>query len=105
MIPILMWIPWALIFLILMLCGFIMLIFLPALLELKRPKDPGPRRIAEPTIKKVVRHRRGPAKPIRWLPKSLRHTLIDLEGGESLELDVAVIRRIVDAGFPLDIEA
>ena len=29
------------------LCLFIFLLFLPSILELKRPKDPGPRRIAE----------------------------------------------------------
>ncbi len=29
------------------LCLFIFLLFLPSILELKRPKDPGPRKISE----------------------------------------------------------
>jgi len=35
------------ILLILALCAFIILLFLPSIIELKRPKDPGPRKIAE----------------------------------------------------------
>jgi hypothetical protein len=38
--------------LILALCAFIFLLFLPSILELKRPKDPGPRKIAEITTEK-----------------------------------------------------
>lgn len=37
------------ILLILALCVFVILLFLPSILELKRPKDPGPRKIAEIT--------------------------------------------------------
>jgi hypothetical protein len=37
------------IFLILALGVFLTLLFLPSLLELRNPKDPGPRRIAELT--------------------------------------------------------
>ena len=40
------------ILLILALCGFIFLLFLPSILELKRPKDSGPRKIAEITTEK-----------------------------------------------------
>jgi hypothetical protein len=40
------------ILLILALCAFIFLVFLPSILELKRPKDPGPRKIAEITTEK-----------------------------------------------------
>jgi hypothetical protein len=40
------------ILLILALCAFILLLFLPSLLELKRPKDPGPRKIDETTTEK-----------------------------------------------------
>jgi len=35
--------------LILALFVFIIILFLPALIELKRPKDPGPRKITETT--------------------------------------------------------
>jgi hypothetical protein len=44
--------PYVLILLILALCAFIFLLFLPSILELKRPKDPGPRKIAEITTEK-----------------------------------------------------
>jgi len=37
---------------ILALCAFIILLYLPSILELKRPKDPGPRKIAEITTEK-----------------------------------------------------
>jgi len=41
--------PYLFILLILALCAFIFLLFLPSLLELKRPKDSGPRKISEIT--------------------------------------------------------
>ena len=44
--------PWLLILSILALCGFVIVLFLPALWELRRPRDPGPRRIDEATIEK-----------------------------------------------------
>lgn len=52
-------IPWLPILLVLALCGFTLLFFLPAVLELKRPRDKGPRRVAESTMefnrKKVLK--------------------------------------------------
>jgi len=44
--------PYLLIILILALCVFIIFLFLPSILELRRPKDPGPRKIAEATTEK-----------------------------------------------------
>jgi len=44
--------PRLFILLILVLCAFTVLLFLPSILELKRPKDAGPRRIAETTFEK-----------------------------------------------------
>ncbi|MDH5438516.1 MAG: hypothetical protein OEX76_06410 [Candidatus Bathyarchaeota archaeon] len=43
-------IPWSQILLVLALCGFALLFFLPAVLELKRPRDKGPRKVAESTM-------------------------------------------------------
>jgi len=40
------------ILLILAIFAFIFFLFLPSILELKRPKDPGPRKIAEITTEK-----------------------------------------------------
>jgi len=45
------WIP---VLLLLALCGLILLIFLPSILELSDPKDKGPRQIPEPTIENDV---------------------------------------------------
>ncbi|MGQ9459875.1 MAG: hypothetical protein ACUVRA_01400 [Candidatus Bathyarchaeaceae archaeon] len=39
--------PYFFLLLTLVLCAFIILLFLPALIELKRPKDPGPLEIIE----------------------------------------------------------
>ncbi len=51
--------PWSPIFSVLALCGFALLFFLPAFLELKRPRDKGPRRVEETTMgfnrKKVLK--------------------------------------------------
>ncbi|MFQ6080842.1 MAG: hypothetical protein ACE5OW_04135 [Candidatus Bathyarchaeia archaeon] len=52
MIPISTSTPWLLILLILALCGFVIILFLPALWELRKPRDPGPRRIDETTVEK-----------------------------------------------------
>jgi cytoskeletal protein CcmA (bactofilin family) len=65
--------------LVLALCGFALLFFLPAVLELRRPRDKGPRRVAESTMgfnrKKV------------------------------LKLGVDTIRIMSDMEFPSDVEA
>jgi len=72
-------IPWSSILLVLALCAFALFFFLPAVLELKRPRDKGPRKVAENTMgfnrKKV------------------------------LKLGVDTIRIMGDVEFPSDVEA
>ena len=99
-------IPWPLVILFLALCGFVTLLFIPALFELKRPKDPGPRRITDITIRGMMTEAGlKQAKPRRPLPESLRRILMDLEGEEIFEPNVDVNGVIVDVGLALDIEA
>jgi len=72
-------IPWAPILLVLALCGFALLFFLPAVLELKRPRDKGPRRFAESTM--------------------------EFNRKKVLKLGVDTIRIMGNVEFPSDIEA
>lgn len=72
-------IPWSPILLILALCGLALLFFLPAVLELKRPRDKGPRKVAESTMK--------------FTRKKI------------LKLGVDTIRIKGDVEFPSDVEA
>lgn len=56
---------------------FLVLLFLPTLMELKKPKDAGPRRILEsPIISTSIS--RGKTEKF-W------HILVDIEGGEDTE--------------------
>jgi len=71
-------IPWSLTILILALCGFALLFFLPAFLELKRPRDKGPRRMAESTM--------------------------EFSRKRVLKLGVDTIRIMGDVEFPSDVE-
>jgi len=71
-------IPWSPTFLILALFGFALLFFLPAAMELKRPRDKGPRRVKEST--KLARKK-------------------------VLKLGVDTIRITSDVEFPPDVEA
>lgn len=65
--------------LVLALCGFALLFFLPVFLELKRPRDKGPRRVAESTM--------------------------EFNRKKVLKLGVDTIRIKGDVEFPPDIEA
>jgi hypothetical protein len=44
------WVP---LLLLLALCGLVVLVFLPSILELSNPKDKGPRQIPETTIEEA----------------------------------------------------
>lgn len=71
-------IPWLPLLSVLALCGFALLLFLPAILELRRPRDDGPRRVAESTM--------------------------DFDRKKVLKLGVDTIRIIGDVEFPSDVE-
>lgn len=82
-----------LIFLTFALLGFITVFFLPALLELKKPKDAGPRRITETTIEGIKTNRHVATSQYKPLPlEALWGNLIDIEGEESAKLGIGAIR-------------
>jgi len=72
-------IPWSPILLAFALCGFALLFFLPAVLELRRPRDKGPRKVAESTM--------------------------EFNRKKVLKLGVDTIRIMGDMEFPSDVEA
>jgi hypothetical protein len=53
------WVP---ILLILTLCGLVLLVFLPSILELSNPKDKGPRQIPETTTENCEEEVEGSGK-------------------------------------------
>jgi len=53
------WVP---VLLILALCGLVVLIFLPTVLELSNPKDKGPRQILEPPSRNSAEEDEEPEK-------------------------------------------
>ena len=53
------WVP---VLLFLALCGLVLLIFLPSILELSNPKDKGPRQIPETTTENDVEEVEEPEK-------------------------------------------
>jgi hypothetical protein len=74
------------------LLGFITLFFLHAFWELKKPKDAGPRRIAETTIEGIIRNRHVATSQYKQLPlEALWGNLIDIEGGEPAKLSISAI--------------
>lgn len=84
--------PLLLILLTFALLGFITLFFLHAFLELKKPKDAGPRRIAETTIEGIIRNRHVATSQYKPSPlEALWGNLIDIEGGEFAKLGISAI--------------
>jgi len=84
--------PLLLILLTFALLGFITLFFLHSFLELKKPKDAGPRRIAETTIEGIIRNGHVTTSQYKPLPlEALWSNLIDIEGGESAKLSISTI--------------
>ena len=100
-VPILIPIQWLLTSIFLTLCGFVTVLFLPALLELKRPRDPGPRKITGIGTLSVKQDLNGPSSS---LPESLTLSLIDLENGEIFKPDMDACWMMVKAGLTIDIE-
>ena len=104
-------ITWLLVLSISALGVFIILLFLPTLLELRKPKDLGPRKITETMKRTLTRRRRKPDNHAKLLstitdhiPENLRHTLIDLDDKEISELGDDGIRIVGDVNLPPDIE-
>ena len=104
-------IPWLLVLSILGLGILIILLFLPTILELRKPKDLGPRKIAETMVRTLIKRRRKPNNRAKLLstitdqiPDNLRHTLIDLDDKEISKLGVDTIRIAGDVHLPPDIE-
>ncbi len=103
--------PWVAPLLIFAFCVFIVVLFLPALLELRKPKDAGPRKIPEIVMERIPRHARDSAKPPKLsqvvkehVPESLIHALNNLEGKEILKPRVDTIRLAGEIKLPSDIE-
>jgi len=101
-------IPWVLILLILALFGFAVFLFLPSILELKRPRNRGPRRILEserekgPQIK--VDSAQLPLLVKECIPESLQRTLMSLNGKKISKIGTDTIKIIGDVEFPSEIE-
>ncbi len=102
---------WLTLLLVLALCVLVLVLFLPALLELRKPKDAGPREIVGIAMKEIPRYTRPSATPPKLshivkehVPESLIHTLNNLEGKEISKPSVDVIRLAGEVELPSDIE-
>jgi cytoskeletal protein CcmA (bactofilin family) len=101
-----------LLLLVLILLGLILLLLAPTIIEIKKPKDKGPRKIAEGTPKKPEEYGYQPAKnskrlstfPKQGLPKNLRQILKELEGKKILTIGTDAVKIKGDVKFPSDIE-
>lgn len=94
--------------LILTLIGLTLLLLVPTIVEIRKPKDIGPRKIAESTTRKRDEHSYQQAKlsnlSRQSLPKNLQHILTELEGKEISAMGVDAARIVGDVKFPPDIE-
>ncbi len=98
--------------LILILLGLVFLLLAPTIVEIKKPRDKGPRKIAESTMRKPDEHSSQQAKSSRRsstlsrqnLPENLQHILVELEGKEISAIGVDAVRITGDVEFPSDIE-
>ena len=104
-------IPWLLVLLILALCGFTVFLFLPAILELKRPRNHGPRRILENVVETNTQFKVDSAEllelPIfvkEYIPESLQRILVSLDGRKISKIGTDTIKIIGDVEFPSGIE-
>lgn len=98
--------------LILALLGLILLLLAPTIVEIKKPKDKGPRRIAEGTTRNPSEHSSQQAKSLSQsstfskqdIPEKLQHVLIELEGKEISSIGATAVRIVGDVKFTSDIE-
>jgi len=103
--------PWLTPLLIFVLCVFIFVLFLPALLELRKPKDAGPRKIAGVAMEKIPRRTPESGKPPKlsqvvreYVPESLIQALDNLDGKEISKPCADTIRLVGEVEFPSDVE-
>jgi len=104
-------IPWLLILLILALCGFTIFLFLPAILELKRPRNHGPQRILKNDGERGTQIKLDSAEPLElpifareYIPESLHQTMVSLSGKRISKIGTDTIKIIGGAKFPSEIE-
>jgi hypothetical protein len=103
-------IPWLLILLILALCGFTVFLFLPAILELKRPRDHGPRRILKSIVKGIDETTidslglRLPFFVKEQIPESLQRALVSPNGKKISKVGTDTFEIVGDMEFPSGIE-
>lgn len=98
MIPIPTLTPWLGVLLTISFLIFIIFLFLPALWELKNPKDAGPRRFPEVTIQRFGGVRKEGMQSSRLLMNGLWNFLFNMEGGEldAAKVDVAPIMQCLE---------
>jgi len=104
-------IPWLLILLILALCGFTAFLFLPSILELKRPRNHGPRRILESVEERGTRIEVNSLEPSElptpvkdYIPENLQRILVSLNGKKISRIGADTIKIVGDVEFPSGIE-
>ncbi len=97
---------WLIILLILALGGFTIFLFLPAILELKRPRNHGPRRILKGTGETALGSP-GLMLPFfvkEYIPEGLQRTLVNLNEKKISKIDTDTIKIFGDVEFPSEIE-
>ncbi|MDH5450102.1 MAG: hypothetical protein OEX77_04230 [Candidatus Bathyarchaeota archaeon] len=103
-------IPWLFVLLIMALCGFTVFLFLPSILELKRPRNHGPRRILKDEIKgideTVIGSRRLelPFFVKGYIPENLQQTIMSLDGKKISKIDADTTKIVGNMKFPSGIE-
>jgi len=104
-------IPWLLILLILGLCGFTVFLFLPSILELKRPRNHGPRRILKSVGERDTQVKVDSVEllelPIfvkEYIPESLQRTLVNLNEKKIFKIGTDITKIVDNVEFPSGIE-
>jgi len=99
--------PIIFILLALALMGFGVLLFLPTIMEYRKPKDLGPREVAETTVDELTKYKpafQPTPSSEAVLPESITRTLIALADKEIFELGEGNVRIIGDIELPSDVE-
>jgi len=102
---------WLLILLILGLCGFTVFLFLPSILELKRPRDHGPRRILKSDGERGTQVKVDSVEPLglpifvkEYIPESLQQTIVNLNGKKIFKIGTDITKIVDNVDFPSGIE-
>jgi len=88
--------------LIFILLGLVTLLFLPAIIETRNPKDQGPRGITENIIERPLKF--NPEKVVNVLPRNLQQILVELNGKEISAIGADTIKIVGDVRFPEDVK-